>query len=125
MIVRDLFTTLLRDSNSSSPTEAKAPPALSRRLVRAGTPRYIGAPRKGRERGAFLPGDGREDSCVYALLGRDAASSMLRCSGDMDGMKLGLCILLGGAGQPRPAVFLRQWPLHPLPASAGGGGGRI
>ena len=36
----------------------------------------------------FSPGDGRADSCVYALLGRDAASNMLLCTGENDGIKL-------------------------------------
>ena len=34
----------------------------------------------------FSPGDGREDSCVYSLLGRDTAANMLSCSGDNGGV---------------------------------------
>lgn len=36
----------------------------------------------------FSPGDGRADSCLYSLLGRDEAASMLRCSGSSDTLKL-------------------------------------
>ena len=36
----------------------------------------------------FSPGDGRADSCVYALLGRDTASNMLLCTGENGGIKL-------------------------------------
>lgn len=36
----------------------------------------------------FSPGDGRADSCVYSLLGRDAASNMLLCTGENDGIRL-------------------------------------
>ena len=34
----------------------------------------------------FSPGDGRMDSCVYALLGRDVAKDMLPCESQMDNM---------------------------------------
>lgn len=34
----------------------------------------------------FSPGDGRMDSCVYALLGRDVAKDMLPCESRMDNM---------------------------------------
>lgn len=36
----------------------------------------------------FSPGDGKYDSCVYALLGREEASSMLSCSSASDGLSL-------------------------------------
>ncbi len=36
----------------------------------------------------FSPGDGRQDSCLYTLLGRDAALSMLECGSERDGMKI-------------------------------------
>ncbi|MGI5976975.1 MAG: DNA mismatch repair endonuclease MutL [Candidatus Limivicinus sp.] len=40
----------------------------------------------------FSPGDGRQDSCVYTLLGRELAASMLRCSSDEEGLRLsGFC----------------------------------
>lgn len=34
----------------------------------------------------FSPGDSREDSCVYSLLGRDTASTLLACRGENDGI---------------------------------------
>lgn len=43
-------------------------PDVSVRMIRDGNEEF------------FSPGDGRMDSCVYSLLGREAASSMLRCS---------------------------------------------
>ncbi len=36
----------------------------------------------------FTPGDGRADSAVYSLLGRDIASSMLPCTGASDGIEV-------------------------------------
>ena len=36
----------------------------------------------------FSPGDGRADSCVYSLLGRDAAAQLLLCQGDNQGVKV-------------------------------------
>lgn len=36
------------------------------------------------EDGFFTPGDGKIDSCLYALLGRDEASSMLKCNSSLD-----------------------------------------
>ena len=36
----------------------------------------------------FSPGDGRMDSCVYALLGRDVAKDMLPCESQMDNMRV-------------------------------------
>lgn len=36
----------------------------------------------------FTPGDGRADSAVYSLLGRDIAGSMLPCTGSGDGVEV-------------------------------------
>ena len=36
----------------------------------------------------FSPGDGRMDSCVYALLGRDMAKDLLGCESEMDNMRV-------------------------------------
>ena len=36
----------------------------------------------------FSPGNGKLDSCVYAVLGRDAALGMLSCDGENEGMTL-------------------------------------
>ena len=47
----------------------------------------------------FSPGDGRQDSCVYALLGRDAAANMLLCTGENDGIKLSGYVSSPSAGR--------------------------
>ena len=36
----------------------------------------------------FSPGDGRMDSCVYALLGRDVAKDLLSCESELDNMRV-------------------------------------
>ena len=36
----------------------------------------------------FTPGDGKQESCVYSLMGRDAATQMLRCTGDNNGIRV-------------------------------------
>ena len=36
----------------------------------------------------FSPGDGRADSCIYSLLGRDLAASLLECSNEENGIKV-------------------------------------
>ena len=100
MIVRDLFYNtparlkFLKSDRSEGSACALAAlrcalgrPGISVRLIKDGREEF------------FSPGDGREDSCVYALLGRDAASSMLRCSGDMDGMKLSGFVSSPSAGR--------------------------
>ncbi len=51
-------------------------PDVSVRLIRDGKEEF------------FSPGDGKYDSCVYALLGREEASSMLSCSSASDGLSL-------------------------------------
>ena len=51
-------------------------PDVSVRMIRDGNEEF------------FSPGDGRIDSCLYALLGREEASSMLQCSSSAEGLKL-------------------------------------
>ena len=36
----------------------------------------------------FTPGDGKQASCVYSLMGRDMATQMLRCTGDNNGIRV-------------------------------------
>ena len=55
---------------------ALARPEVSVRFVRDGKEEF------------FSPGDGRQDSCIYALLGRELASTLLPCGTEADGMKL-------------------------------------
>ena len=47
----------------------------------------------------FSPGDGRQDSCVYSLLGRDAAANMLLCTGENDAIKLSGYVSSPSAGR--------------------------
>ena len=51
-------------------------PDVSVRMIRDGAEEF------------FSPGDGRIDSCLYALLGRDEASSMLQCSSSSESLRL-------------------------------------
>ena len=44
----------------------------------------------------FTPGDGRIESCLYALLGRDEASGMLECRSSFDNLEI-----LGRVSSPR------------------------
>ena len=89
MIVRDLFynTPARLKFLKSDRAEASAcgqtalrcalgRPELSVRMLRDGKEEF------------FSPGDGREDSCVYTLLGRELAASLLRCESEFSGMKL-------------------------------------
>ena len=47
----------------------------------------------------FSPGDGRADSCVYALLGRDSAASLLSCSGENGGVSVSGFVSSPAAGR--------------------------
>ena len=47
----------------------------------------------------FSPGDGREDSCVYTLLGREQAASLLRCVSESEGLRLSGFVSSPGAGR--------------------------
>ena len=47
----------------------------------------------------FSPGDGRQESCIYTLLGRDAAGSMLACSGQRESMKISGFVSSPAAGR--------------------------
>ena len=89
MIVRDLFynTPARLKFMKSDRSEAAAcvqaalrcalgRPEVSVRLLRDGDEEF------------FSPGDGRADSCIYSLLGRDLASTLLPCRGEDEGMKL-------------------------------------
>ena len=41
---------------------------------------------KDRNEEFFTPGDGKQESCVYSLMGRDMATQMLRCTGENNGI---------------------------------------
>lgn len=89
MIVRDIFYNtparlkfMKSDRTEASACEAAAlrcalgRPDVSVRFIRDGSEEF------------FSPGDGRIDSCLYALLGRNETASMLKCTSSGDGMKL-------------------------------------
>ncbi|MDO4983408.1 MAG: DNA mismatch repair endonuclease MutL [Eubacteriales bacterium] len=89
MVVRDLFYNtparlkfLKTDRSEASACTAAAlrcalgHPEVSVRLIRDGQEEF------------FSPGDGRIDSAIYTLLGREAASSLLKCSCEDEGMSV-------------------------------------
>lgn len=89
MVVKDLFynTPARRKFLKTDRSEASAciqaalrcalgRPQVSVRFIRDGKEEF------------FSPGDGKLESCVYSLLGRDMANSMLSCSGVDGGYKL-------------------------------------
>ena len=43
---------------------------------------------KDRNEEFFTPGDGKQESCVYSLMGRDMAPQMLRCTGENNGIRV-------------------------------------
>ena len=100
MIVRDLFynTPARLKFLKSDRSEASAcvqtalrcalgRPEVSVRLIRDGSEEF------------FSPGDGRQDSCVYALLGRDLASSLLPCRGEDEGLRVSGFVSSPSAGR--------------------------
>ena len=89
MVIKDLFynTPARRKFLKTDRSEASAciqaalrcalgRPQVSVRFIRDGKDEF------------FSPGDGKLESCVYSLLGRDMANSMLSCSGVDGGYKL-------------------------------------
>ncbi|MDO5444142.1 MAG: DNA mismatch repair endonuclease MutL [Eubacteriales bacterium] len=89
MIIRDLFynTPARQKFMKSDRSEASAcitaalrcalaRPDVSVRMIRDGEDEF------------FSPGDGRIDSCLYSLLGREEAASMLQCSSSSENMRL-------------------------------------
>lgn len=43
---------------------------------------------KDRNEEFFTPGDGKQESCVYSLMGRGMATQMLRCTGENNGIRV-------------------------------------
>ena len=66
---------------------ALAHPEVSFRFIRDGEEKF------------FSPGDGRQDSCVYSLLGRAAASTMLACTGEREGVSVSGYVSSPSAGR--------------------------
>ncbi|MBQ6465112.1 MAG: DNA mismatch repair endonuclease MutL, partial [Oscillospiraceae bacterium] len=100
MLVRDLFYNtparlkfLKSDRSEASACELAAlrcalgRPEVSVRLIRDGEERF------------FSPGDGRADSCVYSLLGREAASQLLLCTGENGGVRVSGYVSSPSAGR--------------------------
>ena len=100
MIVRDLFynTPARLKFLKSDRSEASAcvqtalrcalgRPEVSVRMIRDGSEEF------------FSPGDGRQDSCAYALLGRDLASSLMPCRGEDEGMRVSGYVSSPSAGR--------------------------
>ena len=87
MIVRDLFynTPARLKFLKSDRSEASACQLAALRCA-LGHPevsiRFI----KDRNEEFFTPGDGKQESCVYSLMGRDMVTQMLRCAGENNGI---------------------------------------
>lgn len=71
---------------------ALAHPEISFRFLRDGEEQF------------FSPGDGRQDSCLYALLGRALASDMLSCVGDREGVAVSGYVSSPSAGRGSRAM---------------------
>lgn len=87
IIVRDLFyNTPARLKFLKSDRSENSACTLTALRVALGHPevsvRFI---RDGQEE-FFSPGDGRADSCIYTLLGRDIASTLLKCGSEEEGI---------------------------------------
>ena len=100
MIVRDLFYNtparlkFLKSDRAAAAACVQAAlrcalgrPEVSVRMLRDGKEEF------------FSPGDGREDSCVYTLLGRELASSMLRCVSEDEGLRVSGFVSSPSAGR--------------------------
>ena len=89
MIVRDLFyNTPARLKFLKSDRSEAAACVLTALRCALGRPEVsVRCLRDGQEE-FFSPGDGRIESCVYALLGREAAAKLLACRGENGGVKV-------------------------------------
>lgn len=89
MIVRDLFfnTPARRKFLKSDRAEGAACAAAALRCALGRPDVSVRCIRDGEEV-FFSPGDNKLDSCVYSLLGRDLAMSLLPCEGESDGARV-------------------------------------
>ena len=89
MLVRDLFfNTPARLKFLKSDRSEAAACVLTALRCALGRPEIsVRCLRDGQEE-FFSPGDGRAESCVYALLGRAAAADLLRCEGESEGIRV-------------------------------------
>ena len=67
-------------------------PEVSVRLIRDGKEEF------------FSPGDGRQDSCVYTLLGRELASTLLQCKAADGGLRVSGFLSSPSAGRGNRAA---------------------
>lgn len=89
MIVRDLFfnTPARRKFLKSDRAEGAACATAALRCALGRPDVSVRCIRDGEEI-FFSPGDNKLDSCVYSLLGRDLAMSLLPCAGEADGVRV-------------------------------------
>mgnify|MGYP002551679004 CR=1 FL=1 len=89
MIVRDLFynTPARRKFLKTDRAEGTACAAAALRCALGRPDVSVRCIRDGEEL-FFSPGDNKLDSCVYSLLGRDLAMSLLPCAGEADGVRV-------------------------------------
>ena len=122
MIVRDLFynTPARRKFLKTDRAEGAACAAAALRCALGRPDVSVRCIRDGEEL-FFSPGDNKLDSCVYSLLGRELAKTLLPCEGEVDGVRVhGLHLLPRcRARQPRAAAFLLQRPLDQIRRAAG------
>ena len=100
MIVRDLFFNTPARLKFLKSDRAEASACIQAALRCAlGRPevsvRFL---RDGKEE-FFSPGDGRQDSCIYTLLGRDLAASLLPCQSEDEGLRLSGFVSSPAAGR--------------------------
>ena len=100
MIVRDLFyNTPARLKFLKSDRSEAAACVLTALRCALGRPEIsVRCLRDGQEE-FFSPGDGRIESCVYALLGREAAAKLLLCTGENGGVKVSGYVSSPSAGR--------------------------
>lgn len=89
MIVRDLFynTPARRKFLKTDRTEGAACAAAALRCALGRPDVSVRCIRDGEEL-FFSPGDNKLDSCVYSLLGRELAKTLLPCEGEVDGVRV-------------------------------------
>ena len=89
MIVRDLFfnTPARRKFLKSDRAEGAACAAAALRCALGRPDVSVRCIRDGEEV-FFSPGDNKLDSCVYSLLGRELAKTLLPCEGEVDGVRV-------------------------------------
>ncbi|MBS6653118.1 MAG: DNA mismatch repair endonuclease MutL, partial [Collinsella sp.] len=89
MIVRDLFynTPARRKFLKTDRAEGAACAAAALRCALGRPDVSVRCIRDGEEL-FFSPGDNKLDSCVYSLLGRELAKTLLPCEGEVDGVRV-------------------------------------